>query len=466
MLREGGHIHISGICGTAMAAVATLARDIGYRISGSDAAVYPPMSTYLEQQQIPVFQGYAAHNLDPEPDLVIIGNALGRGNPEVERVLDQSLPYSSGARFIGDQILPGRHAIVATGTHGKTSTASLIAHVLEVAALSPGFLIGGIPEDFGTGARLGEGKYFVLEGDEYDTAFFDKRSKFLHYRARTLILNNLEYDHADIFPDLDAIETQFHHLIRTVPANGHIIVNTDDINLARVLEKGCWTPQVHFSERGNGQASWEWEVLKDDGSRFRLWHEARPFLETDWGMLGRHQVSNACAAAAATHALGISAGDIQIAFETFTGIRRRMSLVGEAGGVKIFDDFAHHPTSIAGVIKAMHSRLNNQGNLWVIVEPRSNTMRTKVHEKTLPRCFTGADQVIFVPPSSRNLEPGRVLDIGDICKKIGDHARVLPDVNAIIEHLLAQLKDGDQVLILSNGGFDNIHQRLLQSLTH
>jgi len=363
MLEKGRHIHIPGICGTAMAAVATLGRDLGYRISGSDAGVYPPMSTYLEQQQIPLFQSYAAQNLDPEPDLVIIGNALGRGNPEVERVLNQALPYTSGAQFIGDQILPGRHAIVVTGTHGKTSTASLMAHVLEVASSSPGFLIGGIPEDFGTGARLGESKYFVLEGDEYDTAFFDKRSKFLHYRARTLILNNLEYDHADIFPDLAAIETQFHHLIRTVPENGQIIVNADDDNLARVLRKGCWTPQIHFAERGNGQASWEWETLSDDGSRFRLWHESRPFLEASWGLLGRHQVSNACAVAAATHALGVSTGNIQKAFETFGGIRRRMSLVGEARGVKIFDDFAHHPTSIAGVVKAMHSRFESSGKI-------------------------------------------------------------------------------------------------------
>jgi UDP-N-acetylmuramate: L-alanyl-gamma-D-glutamyl-meso-diaminopimelate ligase len=465
MRGQMGHVHVIGICGTAMAAIATLARDLGFRVTGSDANVYPPMSNYLEQQNIPVFQGYAGKNLDPAPDLVIIGNALSRGNPEVEQVLNRDLPYISGAQFVEDYLLPGRHPIVVAGTHGKTSTASLMAHVLEIAGHSPGFMIGGIPENFGAGARLGRGRYFVLEGDEYDTAFFDKRSKFVHYRPRTLILNNLEYDHADIFPDLAAIEAQFHHLIRIVPANGQIIVNADDASLARVLDRGCWTPLLDFRERRGGQGDWAWEALKDDGSQFRLWHRGEVFTEVSWAMIGRYQVSNACAVAAVADSLDIPATEIKTAFETFAGIRRRMTLVGEARGVKVFDDFAHHPTAIEGVVSAARASMPDHGRLWVIIEPRSNTMRTKVHETSLPRCVRRADRVIFVPPSTRNLKPDDVLNVDAVCRSIGAHANVLPDARAIIEYLLPRVNEGDYVLILSNGGFDNIHRRLLEALT-
>jgi len=457
------HIHILGICGTAMAAIAVLAREKGYQVSGSDAGVYPPMSDYLRDMGIDIAP-FDVKNLEPNPDLVVIGNALSRGNAEVEAVLNAGIPYTSGAQFIGDYILPSRHGVVVAGTHGKTTSASLLAHVLQVAGEKPGFMIGGIPEDFGGGARLGEGECVVLEGDEYDTAFFDKRSKFLHYHARTLILNNLEYDHADIFPDLEAIKLQFHHLLRTVPAEGLIVVNADDENLADVLSRGCWTSCISFARLGHASADWQWEALKNDGSAFRLYRSGKPVLEIEWGMIGVHHVANACAVAAAASGLGVSLPQISDAFTSFSGIRRRMTLTGTARGSRIFDDFAHHPTAIAGIVSAAKAAMKSDGKLWVVVEPRSNTMRSRIHQKRLPQCFDAADQVIFIPASDRDLSIDQVLDAQAVCEAIGDKARVLPDADAIIAHLVAHAAMGDDILILSNGGFDGIHKRLLKEL--
>jgi len=462
------HIYIIGVCGTAMAAVAKLARDLGYDVSGSDENVYPPMSDFLHDQHISVHEGFNASHLKTPPDFVVIGNAMSRGNVEVEAVLDQGLTYVSGPEFIGRYVLPGRHAVVVAGTHGKTTTASLMAHVLEAAGMSPGLMIGGMPEDFGSGARLGDGECFVLEGDEYDTAFFDKRSKFLHYHARTLILNNLEYDHADIFPDLAAIETQFHHLIRTVPHAGHITVNADDANLAGVLARGCWTPVTTFAEYGAGhrkvEAEWQWQALEADGSAFCLYRNGERIMQVRWSMIGVHHVANACAVAATAINSRLDTDTVRQAFESFAGIRRRMTLVGEAHGIRIYDDFAHHPTSIAGVVTALAARLSDSERLWAIVEPRSNTMRTRTHQQRLPRCFDGANRVIFVPASSRNLQPDDVLDTNAVCRDIGEQAQVLPDVDAIIECLKREARAGDHVLVLSNGNFGNIHQRLLTAL--
>ncbi len=459
------HVHILGICGTAMAAIAKLAKDSGYIVTGSDAGVYPPMSDFLRAEGIAVFEGYEAAHLDPAPDLVVIGNAMSRGNAEVEAVLDLGLEYCSGPEFVGRYILPGRHAVVVAGTHGKTTTASLMAHVLEAGGEMPGFLIGGIPEDFGTGARIGTGTHFVIEGDEYDTAFFDKRSKFLHYRARTLILNNLEYDHADIFPDLDAIKRQFAHLLRTVPASGNIIVNAEDEALAEVLAQGCWSAVVRFARYGSGVAAdWFWEPLAEDGSRFRLWHGEAPLGEFAWDMIGLHHIANACAVAAAAESLGLDVRTIRAGLEGFSGVRRRMTLIGERRGVRVFDDFAHHPTAIAGVVSAMKARLGKHERLWVILEPRSNTMRTRVHQQRLPEALAGADRVIMVPPSSRDLAPEETLDVAAVCRAIGPHAQVLADADAIIAELAAGVREGDHVMILSNGGFDGIHRRLLEAL--
>jgi len=463
----GKHLHILGVCGTAMAAIAALAKSTGWQVSGSDAGVYPPMSDYLAGLGIAI-SPFEVANLEPVPDLCVIGNAMSRGNIEVEAILDRGLPYCSGPQFVGDHILPNRHAVVVAGTHGKTTTSSLLAHVLDTAGHAPGFLIGGVPEDFGGGARLGDGDPFVLEGDEYDTAFFDKRSKFLHYHARTLILNNLEYDHVDIFPDLEAIKTQFHHLLRTVPANGAIIVNADDANIADVLSRGCWTPVIPFARYGHADAQWQWQALAEDGSAFRLYYNGKPVIETQWAMIGLHNVANACAAAAAASVLHVEADVIEQALHAFSGIRRRMTLVGEAGGVKVFDDFAHHPTAITGMVSAVKAsmrRRGESGRLWVVVEPRSNTMRTRIHQQRLPCCFDAADRVLFAAPSQRNLQPEDVLDAAAVCDAIGPHAEMIADVSGIISRIAATARDGDHVLVLSNGGFDGIHKKLLQALS-
>ncbi len=445
-----------------MAAIASLAKEAGFDVTGSDSGIYPPMSDYLESLSIPV-QPFSEENLDPAPDIVIIGNAMSRGNVEVETTLNRGLSYLSGPEFIGKYILPNRHAIVVAGTHGKTTTSSIMAHLLEEAGFNPGFMIGGIPENFGGGARAGVGEYFVLEGDEYDTAFFDKRSKFLHYRARTLILNNLEYDHADIFPDLEAIKTQFHHLIRTIPESGNIIVNGDDPNLIDVLSRGSWTPLTFFARLGHESAQWQWESITPDGSHFRLYQHGKCVIEARWQMIGIHNVANACAVAAATIP-DIDMSTIKDAFESFSGIRRRMTLVGEAGGIRVFDDFAHHPTAITGMVSAAKHAMKTDGKLWVIVEPRSNTMRSKVHQDRLPRCFDDADRVIFASTPERNLQPHELLDTEQVCSLIGDHAVVLPDVASIIEYVVSDSMSGDDLLILSNGAFGGIHQKLLQRL--
>jgi len=467
------HLHILGACGTAMAAIASLAKSQGWRVTGSDAGVYPPMSDYLQDMGV-VIAPFDVGNLQPDPDLCVIGNAMSRGNVEVEAILDAGLVYCSGPEFVGRHILTGRHAVVVAGTHGKTTTSSLLAHVLATDAQEPGFLIGGVPENFGGGARLGAGEVFVLEGDEYDTAFFDKRSKFLHYHARTLILNNLEYDHADIFPDLDAIKTQFHHLIRTVPAAGSIIANADEEHVTDVLSRGCWTPVISFARYGHLHAEWHWEVLREDGSSFRLYRHGKIAIEVEWQMIGIHNVANACAVAAAASALDVDLQTICTALTSFSGIRRRMSLVGETRGIKVFDDFAHHPTAIAGMVAAAKASMKyaeksgeeqteHDAKLWVIVEPRSNTMRTRIHQNRLPLCFDAADHVVFARPSTRNLKADDMLDAQAVCEQIGQHAELIDSVAGIVEHVSAGVQSGDHVLVLSNGGFEGIHQKLLAS---
>jgi len=460
------HIHILGVCGTAMAAIAALAKASGYRVTGSDAGVYPPMSDYLAELGVDI-SPFAIENLQPAPDLCVIGNAMSRGNIEVEAILNRGLAYCSGPEFVGNHVLPNRHAVVVAGTHGKTTTASIMAHLLQVAGREPGFLIGGVPENFGGGASIGQGEAFVLEGDEYDTAFFDKRSKFLHYHARTLILNNLEYDHADIFPDLEAIKTQFCHLLRTVPADGNIIANADEPEVTDVLSRGCWTPVTAFARYPHATARWQWQPLSDDGAQYRIYKDGEMWLECEWQMIGIHNPANACAVAAAATAMGVERDEIAAAFASFSGVRRRMTLVGEAGGVKVFDDFAHHPTAITNMVsaaKAAMRRSGAEGKLWVIVEPRSNTMRTKVHQERLPRCFEAADVVVFAEPSDRNLKPDEVLDVGRVCATIGSRASMIASVDGIVAYVAAGVAAGDQLLVLSNGGFEGIHGRLLKAL--
>ncbi|MDX8412698.1 MAG: UDP-N-acetylmuramate:L-alanyl-gamma-D-glutamyl-meso-diaminopimelate ligase [Mariprofundales bacterium] len=462
-----GNLYILGICGTAMAAIAVLARAAGWQVSGSDRGVYPPMSDYLAQEKITVFDGFDGDRLDQvKPDLVLIGNALSRGNVEVEAVLDAGLAYSSGAQFVGDYLLPQRYPFVVAGTHGKTTTASLLAHLLHQAGKHPGMMIGGVPHNFSGGARLGEGAPFVLEGDEYDTAFFDKRSKFLHYHPHTLILNNLEFDHADIFDDLAAIQRQFAYLLRSVPQSGVVVINGDDAALAEVIGEGCWSPCCYFSRFG-GSGEWQWQPHCGDGSSFSLYHDGDLFLKAEWSMIGAHHVANACAAVAACAAYGITAEVLKTGLESFAGVERRMTLVGEAGGVQIFDDFAHHPTAIRGVVAAMKARMQRQGEqgrLWVVVEPRSNTMRGQVHQQRLAACFAGADCVRLLRPTASRMVTGDLLDVQAVCSEVGAHAAVVDDVAALLDQMAGELRQGDRVLALSNGSFDRFHQRLLARL--
>jgi len=461
------HLHIVGICGTAMAAIALLARDSGWAVTGSDAGIYPPMSDVLAAAGI-VVQPFAAANLDPAPDLCLVGNAISRGNVEIEAILQQGLRYSSGAAFVGDYIVLQRHAVVVAATHGKTSTSSMMAYVLQQAGLEPGFMIGGVPEDFDSGARLG-GKLapFVLEGDEYDTALFDKRSKFLHYHARTLMLNNLEYDHADIFPDLEAIKTQFSHLLRTVPSNGCIVLNADDEHVVDVVQRGCWTPCVHYAQRDSGNdALWQWRAEREDGSAFTLWYLGVQVCRIHWRMIGVHQVANACAVAAAAHSMGVPVDDIGKALTSFSGVRRRMTLVNTVAGVRIFDDFAHHPTAIQGMVTAAKAAMISGGRLWVILEPRSNTMRSRIHQQRLEGCFDAADGVLCLPPASRGQTPDQLLDTMRLCRGIGANKAVpVADYAALVAHMQGDVRDGDDVLILSNGGVEALHQSLFSLLS-
>lgn len=447
------HIHILGIGGTFMAGVALLARDLGHRVTGSDQKVYPPMSTQLEAQGIALHEGYDPAQLDPQPDLVVIGNVYSRGNALVEAVLARDIPYTSGAQWVADNVLPGRHVLAVAGTHGKTTTASLLAWLLESAGLKPGFLIGGVPENFGVSARLGANPFFVIEADEYDTAFFDKRSKFVHYRPRTAILNNLEFDHADIFPDLAAIQRQFHHLVRTVPRNGKLIVNGADKALAETLELGCWTPVEYFA----GRTGWTVQPLVPDASRFRVLRDDAAQGDVAWELLGAHNMHNALAAIAAADHAGVEPARAVEALAGFRSIKRRLELRGSVGGVTVYDDFAHHPTAIATTLAALRARVGD-ARILAVLELRSNTMRMGVHRDTLAPALSLADQVLLLKPAGLNWNLERVTAV------LAGRGRVLPTVEAILDALAQELKPTDHVLIMSNGGFENIHQRLLTRL--
>ncbi len=450
------HIHILGICGTFMGGLALLARQAGFTVSGTDANVYPPMSTQLAEQGIVLQQGYAATPLNPVPDQVVVGNALSRGNPAVEYVLDHGLSYTSGAQWLADQILAGRWVLAVAGTHGKTSTASMLAWILEYAGLQPGFLIGGVPANFGVSARLGESPFFVVEADEYDTAFFDKRSKFVHYRPRTLVLNNLEYDHADIFPNLAAIETQFHHLLRTVPSNGLIISNANDANLPEVLDMGCWTPEETVSA-GTFPAQWEARKRAADGSDFEVIFEGAPVGRVSWSQLGDHNVHNALAAIAAARHAGVPVAHALAALAEFKGVKRRMEVRGVVNGVTVYDDFAHHPTAIETTLQGLRDKLGD-ARILAVLEPRSNTMRQGVHKEALAMSLQRADKVWLFRPD--DLE----WDLAGAMFSLGSRAVVLESVEAIVDGVVAEARPGDHVLVMSNGGFGGIHEKLVSAL--
>ncbi|MGB7930727.1 MAG: UDP-N-acetylmuramate:L-alanyl-gamma-D-glutamyl-meso-diaminopimelate ligase [Gammaproteobacteria bacterium] len=450
------HIHILGICGTFMGGIALLAREMGVRVSGSDAGVYPPMSTQLEEQGIVLHEGYAPEQFSPAPDQVVIGNALSRGNPAVERVLNERLAYTSGPQWLAEHVLAERWVLAVAGTHGKTSTASLLAWILEYAGLSPGFLIGGIPANFGVSARLGSGSFFVVEADEYDTAFFDKRSKFVHYRPHTLVLNNLEFDHADIFPDLAAIKRQFHHLLRTVPGNGLIIENADDASLAEVLAMGCWTPREAVSLSGR-EAAWQVRRQSADGSRFDVLLDGVPAGTASWQQIGEHNMHNALAAIAAARQAGVPVSMAIEALAEFQGVKRRMEVRGRVNGVTVYDDFAHHPTAIATTLQGLRNRVGN-ARILLVLEPRSNTMRMGVHSDTLAASMQCADRIWIHQPGDL------AWSLSDVAQATGIPASVSGSVQAIIDEVVGEARSGDHILIMSNGGFGGIHEKLLSRL--
>jgi UDP-N-acetylmuramate: L-alanyl-gamma-D-glutamyl-meso-diaminopimelate ligase len=424
------HLHILGICGTFMAGIAAIAREAGHRVTGSDAAAWPPMSTQLEALGIGVLRGYEPGHLDPAPDVVIVGNVVARGNPAIEHVLDAGLPYVSGPQWLAENVLRGRHVLAVAGTHGKTTTASILAWLLEDAALDPGFLIGGVPQNFGVSARLGGGKCFVVEADEYDTAFFDKRSKFVHYGARTLVLNNLEFDHADIFPDLAAIERQFHHLVRTVPRSGRIVVNAGDEPLKRVLAQGCWSDVQRFDEH--------------------------TFGAFESPLAGAHNRLNAVAAIAAAAHVGVPAAKSIAALARFRNVKRRLELVGEARGVKVYDDFAHHPTAIAVTIAALRGQ--GAGRVLAVVEPRSNTMRLGTMAVALTDSLLGADHSYVLA------RPDLKWDAHSVLGGLGAKLTVRDAVEPLVADIAGAARPGDRVLVMSNGDFGGLHGKLLAAL--
>ncbi|HIJ22096.1 MAG: UDP-N-acetylmuramate:L-alanyl-gamma-D-glutamyl-meso-diaminopimelate ligase [Gammaproteobacteria bacterium] len=444
------HIHILGICGTFMGGIALLARAAGHTVSGSDANVYPPMSTQLEEAGITLQQGYDPSHLDPAPDSVVIGNALSRGNPAVEYVLDQGLPYTSGPQWLAEHVLQEKWVLAISGTHGKTTTSSMLAWILEYAGMRPGFLIGGVPQNFGVSARLGETPFFVVEADEYDTAFFDKRSKFVHYRPRTLVINNLEFDHADIFDDLAAIQRQFHHLLRTVPGNGLVIHPLAEEAIDETLAQGCW------SATSTIDGDWTARQTAAAWSQFQVMVDGAVVGEVSWELTGWHNRSNALAAIVAARHAGVPAHHAVDALCEFRNVRRRMEWRGEVNGITVYDDFAHHPTAIQLTLQGLRDKVES-ARILAIMEPRSNTMRMGIHQKTLAASFEAADQVLL-------LEGGLDWDLQAAMAAVPNPVKLLTSVEQIIEEARAWSRPGDYILIMSNGGFGDIHQKLLEVL--
>lgn len=444
------HIHILGICGTFMGGVAALAREAGHQVSGCDAGVYPPMSTQLEQLGINLIEGYDPAQINLKPDLFVIGNAVSRGNPLLEAVLDRGLPYVSGPQWLAEHVLAGRWVLAVAGTHGKTTTTSMLAWMLEDAGLKPGFLIGGVPLNFGVSARLGDAPFFVIEADEYDTAFCDKRSKFVHYRPRTAILNNLEFDHADIFADLAAIETQFHHLVRTMPVSARIIANGAEASLHRVLARGVWSEVEWFNTPSGWQVTGAGQAL----------HVRGPAGEDVAGRLempGMHNANNALAAMLAARHVGVRPEHALESLATFRGIRRRLERIGEVAGVTVYDDFAHHPTAIEETIRALRTEVG-KARILAVIEPRSNTMKLGVMKARLPAALESADLTFCLGGDSLGWDAVAAL------APLGQRARVALSIDALLDQLMSVVLPGDHVLVMSNGGFGGVHRKLLNRL--
>lgn len=454
------HLHILGICGTFMGGLAALAREAGHRVTGCDANVYPPMSTQLQALGIELVEGFGAEQLGLKPDVFVIGNVVTRGErfPLMEAILDAGLPYTSGPQWLAEHVLQGRHVLAVAGTHGKTTTTSMLAWILEHAGLKPGFLVGGVPQNFGVSARLGEGQAFVIEADEYDTAFFDKRSKFVHYRPRTAILNNLEHDHADIFPDLAAIETQFHHLVRTVPSSGRLVVNAREEALQRVIARGCWSEVQRF-----GAKKEEAGMLRARGEpqSFDVLRGGLKVARVEWGLIGEHNQLNALAAIAAAEHVGVTPEQSAAALADFQNVRRRMELRGEVqregGAIRVYDDFAHHPTAIRTTINGLRRRIAPAERILAIFEPRSNTMKLGTMKAQLPWALEEADLAFCN-------QQGLAWDAKEALAPMGAQAVVGADVDALVAAVVKAAKPGDHLLCMSNGGFGGIHEKLLDAL--
>ncbi|HUH00158.1 MAG TPA: UDP-N-acetylmuramate:L-alanyl-gamma-D-glutamyl-meso-diaminopimelate ligase [Gammaproteobacteria bacterium] len=451
------HVHILGIGGTFMAGIASLARALGHRVTGTDRALYPPMSTQLAQLGIEIVEGYDNDRLEPAPDCVIVGNVMSRGMPVVERLLDSGLAYCSGPEWLAREVLRDRWTLAVAGTHGKTTTTTILAFLLEAAGLRPGFLVGGIPADFEASARLGDAPFFVVEADEYDTAFFDKRSKFVHYRPRTLVLGNLEFDHADIFDDLAAIQRQFHHLVRTVPGKGLIVSNGGEAALEDVLAKGCWTPVERFAAAAGGSPAPAWQARLVPGGFTVTDPDGGEVARVKWAMPGAHNAENALAAMLAARHAGVPFEASVRSLEAFRGVKRRQEWIGTAAGVELFDDFAHHPTAIARTLEAMRDGLE-RGRLVAVLEPRSNTMRLGVHAATLAPSLGAADRVYVHAPA------GLGWDAAGALRALGERACIAAELEDLEAILLAELRAGDRVVLMSNGSFGGLHRRLLNGL--
>jgi UDP-N-acetylmuramate: L-alanyl-gamma-D-glutamyl-meso-diaminopimelate ligase len=444
------HLHILGICGTFMGGIALIARAAGHRVTGCDANVYPPMSTQLAAQGIDLVEGWSADQIGLEPDVYVIGNVVTRGNPLMEAILDRGLPYVSGPQWLRENVLAGRWVAAVAGTHGKTTTSSMLAWILEHAGLEPGFLIGGVPENFHVSARLTQSRFFVVEADEYDTAFFDKRSKFLHYPARTAVLNNLEFDHADIFPDLAAIETQFHHFVRTLPASGLIVANGADEALARVLARGCYTPVERFG------AAEGWSAGAERGGSFEVAWKGAPQGRVEWTLTGAHNRANALAAIAAARHCGVAPAQSIAALSAFEGVKRRMEVRGVVGGITVYDDFAHHPTAIETTVAGLRARVNGD-RILAVIEPRSNTMKLGSMKGRLAASLEGADRTFCY-------SGGLQWDAAAALSALGARAAVYDDLQRLVEAIAGTARRGDHVLVMSNGGFGGIHDKLLARL--
>jgi UDP-N-acetylmuramate: L-alanyl-gamma-D-glutamyl-meso-diaminopimelate ligase len=448
------HIHILGICGTFMAGIAQIAQECGHLVTGSDANVYPPMSTLLESQGIKLMSGYDPAHIDSSVDCVVVGNVIRRGNPAIEYVLNQKIPYVSGPQWLAEQVLKDKWVLAVSGTHGKTTTTSLLAWILEFAGKNPGFLVGGVPDNFGVSARISDSPYFVIEADEYDSAFFDKRSKFIHYHPKTLILNNLEYDHADIFPDLAAIMQQFHYLVRTVPGNGLIVHNEMDANLTEVLAKGCWTPVSGF---GAKQSEWKVEFINADGSRFKVFYSDSLVGEAEWSLIGMHNVNNALAAIAAANHVGVKPEIAVKALSSFKNVKRRLEIKNTINEIVIYDDFAHHPTAIATTLAGLRAKVGD-ARIIAVLELGSYTMRSGVHQAALPDALRPADIVVCKKTQEASWDLQKVL------QQCQQPVAVFDKIEEIVNYLVPKLKSKDQVVVMSNSSFDGIHDKLVSAL--